>query len=66
MKKAAGRIKLFRGDQILIPGIESVFDMCNLMVNSEKKTKTSKRRPRRPKPVQLSLFALRGNSLTKG
>lgn len=61
-----GRLKLFRGDQILIPGIEAVFSVKAPKIDRGEEKKTRARKPRRQKPIQLSLLDLERRQLAKG
>jgi hypothetical protein len=51
------KIKLFRGDQILIPGIEAVFFTEAPEIGGGEKKKIKARKPKLQKPTQLSLLA---------
>jgi hypothetical protein len=60
------KIKLFRGDQILIPGIEVVFSVEAPRIDGSEKKKTKARKPRPQKPIQLSLLAPEQSLVAKG
>ncbi len=60
------KIKLFRGDQILIPGIEAVFSVEAPRINGGEKKKTKARKPRLQNPIQLSLLAPELSLAVKG
>jgi len=66
MAEFTNKIKLFRGDQILIPGIESIFNSSAFQVEGRKEKRNGTRKPRLQKLVQLSLLDLAGKSLAGG
>lgn len=64
--KIMSKIKLFRGDQILIPGVKAVFSVEAPKINGREKKKIKARKPRLQKPIQLSLFAPEQSLAAKG
>jgi hypothetical protein len=66
MAKSTSGIKLFRGDQILIPGIERIFNSSAPQVEGGEKKRNRARKPKPQKPVQLSLLDLAERSLAGG
>lgn len=60
------KIKLFRGDQILIPGIEVIFSIEAPKIDGGRKKKVKARKPRLQKPIQLSLLAPTQDLSAKG
>jgi hypothetical protein len=61
-----GRLKLFRGDQILIPGIEVISFVETPKIDRSEKRKAKARKPRLQRPVQLSLLDLERSLSAKG
>jgi hypothetical protein len=61
-----GKIKLFRGDQILIPGMEVVFFTEAPKINEGGKRKAKARKPRLQKPIQFSLLDLEQGLVGRG
>jgi hypothetical protein len=66
MARSISKIKLFRGDQILIPGIESIFSARVPEIEGGKKKRNKARKSKLQRPVQLSLLDLVEKSLAGG
>jgi len=56
--KSKAKIKLFRGDQLLIPGTEDCFNIKTFKVECKIKRKRTGKKPCLARAAQLSLLSL--------